>query len=85
MMERRAKTEAADVRAVIQKRNTKHEDDRHGRAYELGGQNSWLRLRIFARLELFGEFEFTLGVVRAAKFTIRLTEEMMRNVVVGIH
>ena len=52
----------ADVRAMTLKRNLKYEDDLHGRRYELGGRKSWLELRIFARLELFGEFEFALGV-----------------------
>ena len=48
-------------------------------------QKSWLELRIFARLELFGEFEFALGVFAAAEFAVGLAEKMMRYVVVGIH
>jgi len=79
------KTERADVRAMALKENLQHEDDRHRRRYELGGRKSWLELRIFARLELFGEFEFALGVFGAAKFAVSLAEKVMRDVVVGVH
>src|SRR5437667_455908 len=79
------KTELADARATRLKRNSKHEDDRDGRRYQLCDQKSWLELRIFARLELFGEFEFALGVFGAAKLAVGLAEKVMRDVVVGIH
>src|SRR2546427_12512627 len=45
------KTEPADVRAMIRKRNSKHEDDGHERRYELGDRKSWLGLGIFDRSE----------------------------------
>src|SRR5882724_4690540 len=79
------KTGRADVRAMALKRNLKNEDDRHRRRYELGGRKSWLEPRIFARLELLGEFEFALGVLGAAKFAVGLAEKVMRDVVVGVH
>ena len=50
---------------------------------ETSEEESWLG--ILAGLELFGEFEFALGVLGAAEIAIGLAEKMMRDVVVGIH
>src|SRR6266404_3674931 len=46
---------------------------------------SWLELRVFAGLELFGEFQFAFSVFGAAEIAIGLAEQMVGNIVVGVH